>query len=155
MKPPVNYKGATLRNRRVDAVDDKIDAIAIPQQIFRCGIEGKCFYDPRNGPPVVGGAKDDKGLARRSRNRIEPSPSGRGTRAEGAQGEGLEWIIFRCACPHPAFGHPLPVGEGSCPKNFVKKTKTYSFVPFVANFQSPSRGPASQQSQWTFRHSTG
>src|SRR5215510_6582716 len=34
---------------------------------------------------------------------------------EGAkrQGEGSNDKTFPAYCPHPAFGHPLPVGEGS------------------------------------------
>jgi hypothetical protein len=41
---------------------------------------------------------------------VSPSPSGRRWRAAPDECGPAE--TFRCACPHPAFGHPLPEGEG-------------------------------------------
>src|SRR5262245_24574746 len=63
-----------------------------------------------------------KGLVRRSRDRMSPSPSGRGT-PRSARVRARMDKTFRCDCPHPAFGHPLPAGEGACPKTTSRKQR--------------------------------
>src|SRR5207249_6880229 len=62
-----------------------------------------------------------------------PSPFGR--RWPGGPDEGGHAEMLRHSRPHPAFGHPLPEGEGHTPIHAGQsETQTTQFTPLLAVF---------------------